>query len=224
MPARNERGCHIGHRQAGADDQHARIGGNTIQRIVLPRPADVACAMRQPRADAGQPLRRQRTDGEHHAIAGEIAAIVQMHAEAVAYATDRDGLLPHQRQIPGRFVGLAQAFRKIVAVRDARQELVLAPFAQAQPAREPDGIVVLRTEMSCPHVQQMLGAGLAIRDAARERLVHTDQADVRCAGVGRCQQGRQRAAAESRSHDGDAHGVSPVGWAGVFYQARSRWL
>jgi hypothetical protein len=94
---------HVGHGQAGADDQHARAGRNVVDRAgsvqpVLPGPAQVAGMHGQARPDARQRLRRQGAHGQHHHVAEEIGAVGEMDAEGTGIALDRDRLLLDPRQ------------------------------------------------------------------------------------------------------------------------------
>ncbi|MPL80530.1 hypothetical protein SDC9_26431 [bioreactor metagenome] len=192
MPGALERQHLIDHRQPGADDQHraARRG----VRPGAPGPGDEARGVRP----------RHHMSGRQHGIgAGEILPVRERHLHPAGPLADRDAGSGDAQKPPRRRPG-GQQRGEIAAIGGAADEAVAAIAVALRPGPQPAQEMVRvfgeGAHVMDPGVEQVIGIGGRIGDAAAEQVALLDHRDAQIGVVAQQVGGEKHAAGAAADH------------------------
>ena len=161
----------VDHGQPATDQKQIVPTGHALERPRRPRIRHVQRRIHRPRAFLERRVSRSRHPGcQHQPVTLDLPAVGQPHQPALTHAGDAHGFAMHPRERPLRSIGdrLLEQVCEIVAVGAAGHERG-GPHGLAvlgQPAAEVAGIVCQPTHVGGHHVQQVVGEGGAVGDAA----------------------------------------------------------
>ena len=218
VPAAPQREGGVHHGQAGAEQQHGRLGIDAVQRARLPRRAPVQGAQVQPAVRHLQFRTCEIAQGQHGRARVQLASAAQDETDVLVSDRRSHHVRRHREQDDaGSRAGprLRQKRLQVGAVSRAADELVRAGAA---PPHEVIGILRQRAHAPGGHVEHMTRLRRSVGEPARKRAAPLDERDAQ--GPARLAQqlhGHQRAARAApydrdvgRSHGGEGSHSSHI--------------
>ena len=210
----------VHHREAGADQQHRRLGVEPGKRLRRPGVGAVERPVEKGRLRSGRRLGREVADRQHGDVGRQPATAFQSHGEARLVLAQPDDVAAQQFQSalvlrPLHLLG--QQVADIGAEPSARHEALRAGQGRVRPRRlllqpfqEVAGPVTEGAHAAGRHVQQVVRVAGGIGLAPAEGAVALDERDADRRRTSAQKVQGEQGAAEAGTDDGDRRSCHPV--------------